>query len=321
MELAELHPNQFQWQTQHQQAFEKLISAMQTHTSLNLPIPNETFYIQTDASEVAGAGRIYQLDKDGNEKLIACVSHTFTRTERKYGIFRKEVLALLYTLKSLDFFLPYAPKVIIKVDAKSILYLRLCKDSAGILLRFLLDLSKYEAEIHHVPGAKNEVSDVLSRQHKDIKDLLNEYKQANVLSEKEAETLLKRLIIPDGKKFTPEEVQSLLELESLPGPHPKKHKTESKAKTGKRNIKMTPQTFGKRKVKTPPTTLRRKGVILPECQCSIDHFPDHANGLLCQHASISYTDFSNISKFILPGQAILRILFNYKKMTHTLVTC
>ena len=303
MELAELHPKQFQWQPQHQQAFEKLISAMQTHTSLNLPTPNETFYIQTDASEVAGAGRIYQLDKDGNEKLIACVSRTFTKTERKYGIFRKEVLALLYTLKSLDFFLRYAPKVVIKVDAKSILYLRLCKDSAGILLRFSLDLSKYEAEIHHVPGAKNEVSDVLSRQHKDIKDILNENKQANVLSEKEAEILLKRLIIPDGKKFTPEEVQSLLELESLPGPHPKKRKSESKAKLGKRNIKMTPQTLGERKIKTPPTTLRRKGVILPECQCSIDYCPDHADGLLCQHASISYSDFSNVSKFILPGQA------------------
>ena len=123
-DLSLVHPKQFKWLPEHQQAFDKMIQAIQDNTSLNLPDPNEPFYVQTDASEVAGAGRIYQVSKDGDEKLIACVSRTFTRAERKYGVFRKEVLALLYTLKSLDFFLRFAPKIVIRVDAKSILFLR-----------------------------------------------------------------------------------------------------------------------------------------------------------------------------------------------------
>jgi hypothetical protein len=108
-------------------------------------------------------------------------------------------------------------------------------------------LSKYDAEIHQVPGVKNEVSDVLSRHHKDIDGIIKETRVKKVLSEKQAEHILARLTIPDGKRFTPEEVQNLLELESLPAPLSSKKKAESKAKTGKRNIKNTTLTLGEKK--------------------------------------------------------------------------
>ncbi len=49
------------------------------------------------------------------------------------------------------------------------------------LSRFSLELSKYEAEIHHVPGVENEVSDVLSRNHKNIDDIVKESKEKNDL--------------------------------------------------------------------------------------------------------------------------------------------
>jgi len=146
------------------------------------------------------------------------VSRLFTTQERSLSIFKKEVLALLYTLKALEFYLRSANKVIILIDAKSIIYLRLCRSSEGILLQFSLELSKLNAEIHHVPGPENIVSDVLSRQHKDIKDILEETKYKSVLSEREAEKLLSRLSIPVGKVFTPTEVRHLLNLPSLPAP-------------------------------------------------------------------------------------------------------
>ena len=76
---------------------------------------------------------MFQKDKDGNELLIACIYRTFTKSERSYSTVKKEVLALLYTLKTMDFFLRFAEDIIILVDAKAICFLRLCKDSAGIL--------------------------------------------------------------------------------------------------------------------------------------------------------------------------------------------
>jgi hypothetical protein len=67
--------------------------------------------------------------------------------------------------------------------------------------------------------------------------IIKEAKVKNILSKNQTEQILARLTIPAGKRFSPEEVQNLLELESLPAPLPPKKKAESKAKTGKRNIK------------------------------------------------------------------------------------
>jgi hypothetical protein len=107
------------------------------------------------------------------------------------------------------------------------------------------------------------------------------------------------LTIPSGKRFSPEEVQNLLELESLPAPLPKKKKAESKAKTGKRNIKNNPATLGKKKVKLPPTYFRQPGLILPKlCQKNCIEI---SFGINCIHSTtISFHDFANTTKFLTP---------------------
>ena len=308
--LLDKHHKQFKWLPEHDKAYNAMLMAIKENTQLNLPDPNKTFYVQTDASDVAGAGRVFQKDEDGNEKLLACVSRTFTKAERKYGVFRKEVLSLLYCLKSMDFFLRFAPKVVFLIDAKAIIFLRLCKESAGILLRFSIELSKYDAEIFHVPGEQNQISDLMSRAHKDISTIIAENKQKNVLTEKQSLQILDRLTIPSGKKFTPDEVACLLEMDSLPGPPSKKKKPESKSKLGTRIIKNTPKTIGERKVKLPPTSRFRPGVILPkkdynnnDCYSSCY---SASLGLACKHTKISYSDFGNMSRIILPGNISLQ---------------
>jgi hypothetical protein len=110
----------------------------------------------------------------------------------------------------MDFFLRFANKIIILVDAAAILYLRMCKDAAGILLRFSLELSKYDAEVHHVKGENNEVSDVLSRQHADIDRLKEDAKQMVPMSERQTLQILQKLSIPKNYVFTAEEVADML---------------------------------------------------------------------------------------------------------------
>jgi hypothetical protein len=72
------------------------------------------------------------------------------KTECNYSAVKKEVLALLYTLKTMDFFLRFATKIIILVNPQAILFVRMCHESTGILLRFSMELSLYDCEIHHV---------------------------------------------------------------------------------------------------------------------------------------------------------------------------
>jgi hypothetical protein len=67
MDLSSLHPTQFKWLPIHQQSFDNMIRAIEINTSLNLPDPQKPFFVQTDASDVAGAGRVFQKDDQGNE--------------------------------------------------------------------------------------------------------------------------------------------------------------------------------------------------------------------------------------------------------------
>jgi len=259
---SDLHPKQFKWTNIDEIQLRTLISAVCKHNSVHLPDPEKAYYVQSDASMYAGGATIYQLDSKGNELILACLSHIFNKAERAYSIVKKECLTLLYALKAFDFFLRYAKQVVLRVDAKSLTYLRMAKEGSGILLRFSLELSKYEASIEHVPGEKNVVADVLSRQHKDIAALEEAEIERNPLTEKETLAILKRLTIPSGTRFSKEEVQNLLNGPSPPSINPKK--TAAKAKGGIRHIKNTPQKMNTRKVKLPKTTLSRPGGILPK---------------------------------------------------------
>ena len=264
MQLSTLHAKQFKWEDKHEKQLRLLIDTICTNATLYIPDPNKTFYVQTDASQFCAAGRIFQKDDQDREKVIASVSRTFTKTEQHYSIFKKEILALLYTLKSMDYFLRFANHLVIYVDAKSIIYLRLAKDSSGILLRFSVELSNYEAEIFHVPGEENVVSDVLSRQNDKIEQIKQDIEENQTMSEKDTITLIKKLTLPQNFNFTKDELKNMLEGPSPPATTNKKT-AKSKALTGKRKIKNTPNTLNNKKVNLPKTSTKRPGMKLPLC--------------------------------------------------------
>jgi hypothetical protein len=150
----------------------------------------------------------------------------------------------------------------------------MCKDSSGIILRFSLEISKYEAEIHHVAGTNNVISDILSRHHEGIDDIIADKKKIRYLSEQQTDKILKRLTIPNGKKFTKEEVAYMMEA------YPTSSKPKrSTGKPGKRCFPNMPQTLHERKIKMPKYRLedqvfyyqhahvhiyKKRNVIIPE---------------------------------------------------------
>jgi len=259
------HPKQFKFTEEYENIFRTLIKAVCENAVTYFPNPKLPFYVQTDASMFCAGGRLYQKDKDGEELLIAAVSRTFTKTERNYTIYKKEALALLYTLRAMDFFLKYAPKVILLVDSKALTYIRLAKESSGILLRFSLELSKYDADIIHVPGTNNVISDLLSRSHKDITSIQTEIANHKTISEKDTIKIIDALTIPNDFTMTKSQLYHLLN-----GPSPiddcsKKTTKNNKIKEGKKSIKNVPTTLNKRNIKMPRTTksIYRPGVIIP----------------------------------------------------------
>jgi hypothetical protein len=73
MVLAQLHPKQFKWESIHTKSFKEMIQSIINKCSLNLPQQNEPFFVQTDASDVCGAGRVFQKNEKGEEMLLACM--------------------------------------------------------------------------------------------------------------------------------------------------------------------------------------------------------------------------------------------------------
>ena len=267
MTLANGPAKQFKFTAANEKDFRELIQTICNHSRTYFPDKNLPFYVQTDASKLCAGGRVYQMKKiDGEdcEMLIAAVSRTFTATERNYSTYKKEALALIYTLRTMDFYLRFAPKLIILIDAKALTYLRLAKEASDILLRFSLEISKYEAEIHHVPGIENEISDYLSRQNKDIPAIEADIRANKTISVKDTLQIVDALTFPTDFKLTKSQLFNLLN-----GPSPTddtnfKPPAKSKAKEGPKKIKNTPTTLHNRKIKMPRTTnsIYRPGVLL-----------------------------------------------------------
>jgi len=242
--------------------YHKLIKAICDNSKTYYPEKDKPFYIQTDASHYCAGGRLFQKNDTGEEMLIAAVSRTFTKTEQNYSPYKKEALALLYTLRSMDFFIQGAPKLILLVDAKAVTYIRLAKEGAPILLRFSLELSKYEADLIHVPGTENIISDVLSRHHKDISAIEMDRLDNPTLSEKDTLQIIDALTLPSNFTMTKSQLFNLLN-----GPSPLDDtktikKSKSKAQPGLKKVKNTPITLHKRKIKMPRTVTPRKQRVI-----------------------------------------------------------
>jgi len=92
---------QFCWTEAQQQAFDQLKTCLVQAPVLGTPQANGCFYLDSDASD-KGLGVVLSQNQDGIERVIAYASRTLSPPERSYCVTRKEVLAVVFGLKSSD---------------------------------------------------------------------------------------------------------------------------------------------------------------------------------------------------------------------------
>ncbi|CAC5366411.1 unnamed protein product [Mytilus coruscus] len=132
----------------------------------NWPVPtNHTevrSFLDTDASNVALGGVLSQRHDDGKEKVIAYASRSMSKSERRYCVTRKDLLAVVYFVK---YFNPYfyGRKFTIKTDHNSLRWLLNFKNPEGQVARWIETLSAYDMHIQHPPGTQHRNADALSR--------------------------------------------------------------------------------------------------------------------------------------------------------------
>ena len=240
----------FKWETVHQNAVEKLVKQIENGMSLYLPRKNRMFIVQTDASYVAASATVTQTDDEGHTRLVAAVSRTFNRSERKLAPVHKEILALLYCLTSLNYILRGHPLRVF-ADAKSLTLLKTCSTSSPYLSRLAMELSVYDFELFHVPGKLNIEADALSRMTRTHDKILSTDKhRSTAMTKDESLLFLEYLTIPGDHHFTQSEVRQLLTSEPLRSELQAKVKSRvaSSKRTKQNNL---PTTVKSKKTKEP----------------------------------------------------------------------
>ena len=205
----------FIWLDIHQKSVDALLDSLKESTSLMLPRTDRKFIIHSDSSYEAVGGTISQYDDDGTPQLVAAISRSFTKSERRHSAVIKEIIGLTYILNSSAYILR-GMELEIFADARSICLVKSCSINSPYLARLSMELNQYDFSIHHIDGRINLVADALSRLHKDKETILSSDKTNNeAMSVEESVKMVEALTLPLGYPLTKEQVKTLINSEPL----------------------------------------------------------------------------------------------------------
>lgn len=150
-----------EWTTEAEQAFEHVKKALTEAPILTSPDYDLPYKIYTDASLIAGAAVLTQMQK-GEERVIAYHSAKFTKTQSNYSATERECLAVLMGVEK---FRPFIDGVgfTVVTDHASLKWLQNLKEPHGKLARWAVRLQAFQITFEHRPGKLMIVPDALSR--------------------------------------------------------------------------------------------------------------------------------------------------------------
>lgn len=153
--------SKFVWTDQCEIAFNELKERLMSSPILSFPNKEGQFILDTDASD-HGIGAVLSQSQEGTEKVIAYFSRVLNKAERNYCVTRRELLAIVVSLKFFHHYL-YGRKFVIRTDHISLRWLMSFKNPEGQLARWLEWIQQYDFEIIHRKGNLHKNADSLSR--------------------------------------------------------------------------------------------------------------------------------------------------------------
>ena len=151
----------FKWTSTCQNSFDSLKAALVQAPVLQYPEPTKPFILDTDASST-GIGAVLSQVHDGIEHVVAYFSRALSAPEKNYCVTRKELLAVVDTVRHFHVYL-YGSTFTIRSDHSALQWLQKLKDPEGQLARWMARLGQYHYEVVHRPGERHTNADALSR--------------------------------------------------------------------------------------------------------------------------------------------------------------
>ena len=180
------------------------------------------------------------------KKFAFCFSRKLTSAEKRYSIFKLELIGTVNGLHAARDLLLFRP-IILFIDARSLMFIRLSRNASEQIARLSVQLSSFEVQLYHLPSDMN-LADNFTRL-RDSDENLDAEETLRPLSEKESHEIVKHLTIPDNFSIPVQLLNSLLNedgvLIDLPGKK-KRKKTVCKEVPRKSNC---PSLHGPKKLK------------------------------------------------------------------------
>ncbi|KAG2210687.1 hypothetical protein INT45_003171, partial [Circinella minor] len=206
------------WNDNHQKAFDNLKKALISDTVLAFPDMNAPFSISCDAS-LSGIGAVLYQENNGTKKFISFVAKSLSKSERKYSATKRELLALVFSLKKFHKYV-YGSKFTLYTDHKALTYLHTQKIANLMMISWMDTILQYDFDIVHLPGISNVLPDTLSRLFEDDYALSNELGGDKFIMRNRAAIMEPLPSETSGEYFTPptqQERDELLKLEHVKG--------------------------------------------------------------------------------------------------------
>jgi len=151
-----------QWGPAEQVAFDGLRHILTTSPVVIPGDPNLPYTMETDASNDATGGVLYQWI-DGKKHPVAYESRTLKTAERNYPVHEKELLAIVHACRAWRSYVLGAPENVVYTDHASLKFIFTQPHLSQRVTRWVEFLAPYNLSIRYKPGKTNVAADALSR--------------------------------------------------------------------------------------------------------------------------------------------------------------
>jgi hypothetical protein len=148
------------WTDESRKAFEVLRDAVSNCQKLYFMEDDDLIYLQTDASDYGIGGYLFKSLRDGSELPILFLSRSLNATECRWSTIDKEMFAIWYCLKKMEYLLRDRP-FFLQTDHENLI--RDVHSGSPKVVRWKLDIQQYDYTISHIKGVDNVVADGFSR--------------------------------------------------------------------------------------------------------------------------------------------------------------